>query len=349
MASIEFINGKKSRKSGRKITYKTLGSVRRLINYILREDKTQDHLKGGIYCNPDTAYEQFILTKAMQNKLPEGVISKSNEVVHFVQSFKGKETTPELAKQIAQELLEHEVFKGFQIVYAVHIDTKNVHVHFAINSVNYETGLRWHISKHDLQSIKDFSDELMQKHHLSIIPKKEKLFDRSNRLSRHMSSGEYRARLNNRSWKAETLHVGMSAKKLACSREEYISIMKDLGYQVVWKDSRKDITYITPQLKKINSDKLGFPERNYTPLTKEALEKQFAINRQVRDNDYKSILNQQDNISTFINLARNMTAAAPEQYPFQNASIKSGSMEGQALKDFLSELQKGKGIDWERD
>lgn len=349
MASIEVINGNKPRNRDQKITYKTLRSVNRLINYILREDKTQEHLKGGIYCNPDTAYDEFILTKGMHNKLPEGTLSKSNEVVHFVQSFKGQEVTPEMAKQIAQELLEHDIFKGFQIVFAVHIDTENVHTHFAINNVNYNTGTRWHISKNDLQRIKDFSDEILQKYQLTIIPKKERHIKRENRLSRHISSGEYRARVNERSWKAATLHAGMVAKKLACSQEEFIGIMNDLGYQVIWKDSRKDITYITPQLKKINSDKLGFSERNFTPLTKEALEKQFALNRQVRDNDYKSILNHEDQISTLIRLARNMTVAPLDQQPIQGSALKSGGVEGQALKDFLAEIEKGKGIDWERE
>lgn len=250
MASIEIINGNKPKSGDHKITYKTLRSVKRLINYILREDKTLEHLKGGIYCNPDTAYDEFILTKELHNKLPEGTISKSNEVVHLVQSFKGREVTPEMAKQIAQELLEYNVFKGFQIVYAVHIDTENVHTHFAINNVNYETGARWHISKHDLQGIKDYSDEILQKYQLSVIPRKERNINHENRLSRHISSGEYRARLNGRSWKAATLKAGMAAKRLARNQDEFISIMNDLGYKVVWKDSRKDITYITPQSKK---------------------------------------------------------------------------------------------------
>jgi hypothetical protein len=349
MASIEFINGNKQKDSGHRITYKTLRSVRRLINYILREDKTLDHLKGGIFCNPDTAYDEFILTKELYHKLPEGTLSKSNEVIHFVQSFKGQEATPELTKEVAEELLSHELFQGFQVLYAVHIDTDNVHVHFAINTVNYENGLRWHISKNDLQSVKDFSDEILQKHQLSIIPKRDLQVERNHRLSRHISSGEYRAKLNGRSWKSETLYAGMAAKKIARDKDEYISIMKSMGYTVIWKDSRKDITYITPQLKKINSDKLGFPERNFTPLTKETLEKQFALNRQVKENDYKSITYHQDQISKVINLARKITMKNPGQYPFQNSAMKARGTDGQARKDLIAENEKGKGLDWERD
>ena len=68
------------------------------------------------------------------------------------------------------------------------------------------------------------------------------------------------------------------------SRDSFISLMEKFGYKVRWVDNRKDITYTTPQGKKINSDKLGVKEKNFFPLTKEALEKQFALNRQVKQN-----------------------------------------------------------------
>ncbi len=350
MASIEFISGKKN-PNGERTTYKTLGSVRRLIQYILREDKTLDYLKGGIYCNPDTAYDEFILTKAIHNKLPVTPISKSNQVAHFVQSFDAEELTPELAKKIADELLEFKLFDGFQIVYAVHIDTKHIHTHFAINSVNYKDGLRWHISKNDLQKIKDYSDELCRKYNLSVIPKKEKINQRDNRMNRHMSSGEYRARREGRSWKAETLYAGLAAKKVAKNQEDFIGIMNSFGYQVRWEEARKDITYTNHAGKKINSDKLGFPDRNYTPLTKESLEKQFAINRQVAENKNTTVLVEQEQLRhNLLKFANSLTYDNTNSYPFQNSDIlKQYNLEGQALKDKIIELEKGKGIDWERD
>lgn len=350
VASIEIISGKKNSR-GERTTYKTLGSVRRLIHYILREDKTRDHLKGGVYCNPDTAYDECILTKAIHNKLPTDAVSRSNQLSHFVQSFDAEEVTPELAKKIADELLEFKLFEGFQIVYAVHIDTKHIHTHFAINSVNYENGLRWHISSNELQQIKDYSDELCRKYNLSVIPKKDKTNQNENRRSRHMSSGEYRARNEGRSWKAETLYAGLAAKKVARNQEEFIGIMNSFGYQIRWEETRKDITYTTPAGKKINSDKLGFPARNYTPLTKENLEKQFAINRQVEENHNNTVLVEQEQLRHYLlKLANSLTHDNTNPYPFQNSDVlKQYNLEGQALKDKILESEKGKGIDWERD
>lgn len=35
---------------------------------------------------------------------------------------------------------------GFQVVYAVHISDKNPHIHFAINSISFRTGLKFHMT-----------------------------------------------------------------------------------------------------------------------------------------------------------------------------------------------------------
>ncbi len=354
MAIIAFFNRRKNKK-GEKLTYKTLGSVRRLINYILQESKTREELMGGLLCNPKTAFEEFVLTKAIYGKLPEGGISKSEEVIHFTQSFKIEEITPELAKEIADKLLTHKLFEGFQIVYAVHTDQKHIHTHFAINSVNYETGLRWHISKNDLQGIKDWSNELCRENNLSILPKMERnripKSRTENRLHEPVLHGEYRAIKDGRSWKAETLYTGMATKRVSRNREEFIDLMKQFGYEVRWEDSRKDITFTNWEGKKINSDKLGFPSRNFTPLTKEALEKQFAINRQVEENKNHSIQVEQSMLrSQLFKLANTLTHDYNNQYPFQNnEAFKPFYVEGQALRDRAIESQKGKGLDWERE
>ncbi len=354
MAIVAFFNGRKNKK-GEKLTYKTLGSVRRLINYILQESKTRDELMGGIYCNPKTAFDEFVLTKAIHNKLPEGPVSKSEEVIHFTQSFKIEEITPELAKDIADKLLTHKLFEGFQIVYAVHTDQKHIHTHFAINSVNYETGLRWHISKYDLQKIKDWSNELCRENNLSVLPKMEQQripkVKMENRLHEHVSKGEYRAAKEGRSWKTETLYAGMAARKVSRSRDEFIEIMNKFGYQVRWEESRKDITYTNSDGKKINSDKLGYPAKNFTPLTKESLEKQFALNRQVETNHNTSIQIGQERLrNQLFKMADTLAKNSSDPYPFQNSdSLKPYFIDGQALKDKIIESEKGKGLDWEKD
>lgn len=353
MAVFKFITGSYQKGRDRPVTHKSLYSVKRLINYILRPDKTLDVLKGGIYCNPDTAYDEFILTKAFHNKLPEKTLSEHNEVIHAMLSFDGQETTPTLARRIAEELLADEKFKGFQILYAVHIDTDDVHVHFAINSVNYETGTRWHHSKPEAEYLIKLANDISKGYGLTDVKLKKHSFETDNQrpMARGVTQGEHHAKLSGRSWKAETLHAGLAAKKVARSKEDFIEIMEALGYKIRWEDTRKDITFTNRNGKKVNSDKLGFPDRNYTPLTKEALEKQFALNRQVEENVNKTVMIEKDQLqSQILKLAKELANGNVDNYPFQKSNkLKSTDMEGQAIKDKLKELQKGKGLDWERD
>lgn len=343
MAIIEFINGKPD-KYGKKITYKSLGSVKRLIHYILRKDKTMEHLKGGKYCIPDTSYEEFVLTKSMYNKCPklEGDISGNRQAIHLVQSFKPGEGTPELAKKIADEFVEHAEFAGFQMVYAVHIDKDHLHTHFVINTVNYENGYMWEKPKDIIPTLQSWNDELCRKYGLEITKKMNK---------EHIKSGEYRARKEGRSWKAETLHCGLECRKAAKTREEFISLMQKFGYQVRWQDSRKDITFTTPNGKKINSDKLGVKEKNFFPLTKEALEKQFALNRQIRNNKNRSLQKAQDDLKkNLIQFAERIAKDnAHKNYPFQQQWHVHGKFEGDALRERINELSKGQGFDWEQE
>lgn len=340
MAIIKFVD---KNERGNKVEYKSLGSVKRLINYIYREDKTLEHLKGGVYCNPDSAFDEFVLTKSIYNKCPktEGEITKNRQAMHLVQSFKKGEVTHELAKKIADEFVTHNEFNGFQIAYAVHIDKAHIHTHFVINTVNYETGYNWHKPPDIIPRLQKWNDELCRKYNLSITQKNKE----------YLKESEKRAIREGRSWKAETLHCGLECRKVAKSREEYIKLMGKFGYKVRWVDTRKDITYTTPQGKKINSDKLGVKEKNFFPLTKEALEKQFALNRQVKQNHNKSAVKAQEQLGrSLIQFAERIAKEnGYRDYPFQQQWNNYGKLEGEALKERLNELAKGQGFDWEQE
>lgn len=298
---------------------------------------------GGIYSNPNTAYEEFVLTKEIYNKCPklEGEITKNRQAIHFTQSYEGWEVTPEKVKEYAYEFLKHDYFKGFQITFAVHTDTNNIHVHYVLNPVNYETGKGWHVGDEMIPELQRWNDELCRRHGLNITQKKKD----------HVADGEYRAQQKGQSWKADTLHAGLECQKVACSQREFVGLMNKFGYKIRWEDSRKDITYITPSGKKINSDKLGYPKRGYTPLTKESLEKQFALNRQIRNNENRSLMKEQDKLKDGLlkfaeKIGKNNSYSA---CPFQQQWHAEGKIEGVALMEKIKELEKGQGLDWEPD
>lgn len=316
MAAIEFINRKN----------KTYSAMKRVINYVTRHDKTDESLIYTHLCDKDTTYDDFVQVKQMYGK------ESGRQYIHFVQSFSPDEDiTPETANEIAQRLITHPVFKGFQILIATHTDTPHIHTHFVINSVNSETGLKWQLSPEELQSIKDYSDELCREYGLNVInnDKKEK---------GHQTGGEYRSKQKGTSWKYEIFLAVTAYMKTATSQEDFINKMNKLGYEVIWDDNRTYVTFISPEGKKCRNKKLYPPER----FTKENMEKVFEANKKYLDK-----LESKRRWDMFVeavylfcsNSQRNNTSG---KYPLTK-------LEGEALKEYMLLHDNEGEIDWTDD
>jgi len=214
---------------------------KKIFSYISNPVKTQ--LVSGINCTPETANEEMLLVKNQYNKL------SGRQFIHFVQSFSPEENlTPEIAHEIGLKLAEFEGFKGFQMLMATHTDTQHIHNHFVINTVNADTGLKWHKSRQDMQKLKEYSDEICREYGLSVIPWKNQ---------ERRAPGEYRAEVRGTSWKNELRVAVRVCLQSSTSRTEFITNMNRLGYKVNWTDTRKYITFTTPQGMRCRNIKLG--------------------------------------------------------------------------------------------
>jgi hypothetical protein len=87
-----------------------------------------------------------------------------------------------------------------------------------------------------------------------------------------MSGAEYHAAAKGESWKFRLMNTIDECMRYAASREQFISLMRSEGYDVRWTDSRRNITYTTPDGKKCRDDRLH--EEKYL---KEAMEHEFRI------------------------------------------------------------------------
>lgn len=272
MPIIERVVGKKEKK-GKRISYKTTAHMKNAIKYILGDGKTDDSLIGSVnLINKNNAFNEFVLNKMTYNKMPKSKLDTGKRmVVHFVQSFDPKDPniTPELAKKIADEFASSIYFKEYQVVYAVHTDAGHIHTHFIINTTNVTNGKAWQQTANDLEAMKQLSDKIALSYGISIIN------DRSKEKGKHAENAEYQAEKRGAGWKKEIFHICKTAKEASSSMEEFIKLLNENGVKVRLSESRKDITYMLND-KKINSDKLGFPKRGFTPFTKEALAKYFA-------------------------------------------------------------------------
>lgn len=212
MAVIEFINAKNKQYRG----------LKNVLNYIKSPRKTEDHLIYGSNVDPENDFNTFITTKQIYNK------TEGRQFIHFTQAFSPTDQiTNAIAYAAGKELLEHEIFKGYQVVMATHVDREHLHNHFVINTVNSETGEKWQLSQNQLAELKDYSDEICLKYGLSIIDEKDS--DRD-----YKRSIEYRSINEERSWKHELTLAVNSSIYGARNLDQFKENMTKLGYGVEW-------------------------------------------------------------------------------------------------------------------
>lgn len=134
------------------------------INYILNGDKTEDRiLTAHLNCDPGRECRQMLDTKRRYSK-ENGV-----QYYHVIQAFKPREVSPELALEIAQKFAE-EHLPGYEVVIGIHVDKAHVHAHLIFNSVNADTGEKYHSnSRSYYKQIRATSDRLCREHGLSVI------------------------------------------------------------------------------------------------------------------------------------------------------------------------------------
>ena len=169
----------------------TVGGLHGVITYCCRPTKVAYQgraLISGVNCVPQAALLEFMTTKR-QYRSTDGRM-----YYHMVQSFRPDDpVTPEMAHEIALKLAEH--IPSYEILVATHTDREHIHSHFVINSVSYETGLKYHSNEESLMELRRASDELCMQYGLSVVkPKKQK-----QKKERTMSDREYRAYAKGRS------------------------------------------------------------------------------------------------------------------------------------------------------
>lgn len=236
IAAVEFINNENQSRKG----------LASLLAYCAKEAKTTvdgKKLVTGVNCIANCAYTEFMNTKMQYGK------TDGRMFYHLVQSFHPDEKiTPELAHKIALELAS--MLNGYEILVATHIDKGHIHSHFVINSVNADTGYKYHADKNEMHRLRKASDKLCLKYELSVItnPSKSPV--------KKMSPREYRAASKLQSWKVALAIAIDDAMKYARSKNDFVRLMKIKGYEVKWTDERKYITYTCPNEMKCRDIKL---------------------------------------------------------------------------------------------
>ena len=245
----------------------TVGGLHGAITYCCRPTKVAYQgrsLISGVNCVPQAALLEFMNTKRQYGS------TDGRMYYHMVQSFRPDDpVTPEMAHEIALKLAEH--IPGYEIIVATHTDREHLHSHVVINSVSYETGLKYHSNEESLMALRKASDELCMQYGLSVVKPKTK-----QKKERTMSDREYRAYAKGKSWKMDLEITVDECMAQARSREHFIRLMEYNGYEVKWTDGRKNITYTTPDGHKCCDDKM-----NGLKYLKEMMEYEFRIRAEI--------------------------------------------------------------------
>ncbi|MCI7098470.1 MAG: relaxase/mobilization nuclease domain-containing protein [Lachnospiraceae bacterium] len=138
------------------------------VNYILgkkpeqlREGitKTRNHLYNACGCNRDLFAKSLLITRKLHGKSYSGI--KPNEILAHKLSLS---ISPEDSKKISYEQVYDmaEEFarkffsdQGFQVFWAVHVDTAHTHIHFLVSNCSMNTGKSY---RRNLKSLMEMSE-----------------------------------------------------------------------------------------------------------------------------------------------------------------------------------------------
>ena len=192
--------------------------------------------------------------------------------------------TPEQALEFGKEFAE-QWFAGFQSLVGVHIDRNHVHCHIVTNSVSFMDGHKLHNTKKDLQRMKDFTNQMCVEWGLSVAQKGRDFH--GNELEQGTvsawSKDKYHLMQNEAkdSFVADCGIACLDSLEISCSREEFIWQMAERGWNVIWKDSRKHITFQNSEGKKVRDSNLS--KTFHLDISKEALTNEFERQAAVRE------------------------------------------------------------------
>lgn len=103
----------------------------------------------GLDQEHDKAAKQII---KMQRALKK---NNGRRMYHMIISFNTSTKNLLKVKAVSKAVAKIIYEEGYLVYYGIHTSTDNLHIHFAIDSVNYLSGKKWHKSRSEFMSFRD--------------------------------------------------------------------------------------------------------------------------------------------------------------------------------------------------
>ncbi|MCR5613237.1 relaxase/mobilization nuclease domain-containing protein [Treponema sp.] len=233
MAILKIVNAKKNGNA----------SLKGIINYVLKPEKTTEKLSTGLFCDVSSAYKTMLETKSSANK------TKGRQYYHFVQSFPPVENiTPSQVHELGVEFASKcKKFFGFEMLVVTHADRVHLHNHILLNSVSFINNKKFQMSRSDLRKMKELQNEICIAHGFSPAPKKgfnqygfpkKKSF-----VANSMRLFQQIIRRPKDSYVNQCATAVEKSIEMSRSREQFILLMKAQGFETEWNEKKKHITF----------------------------------------------------------------------------------------------------------
>lgn len=263
------------------------------INYVANKAE----ITKGINCSDEKeqAFKDFQETKEFYEKL------EGRQFKHFVLSFDKEMKSPELAINMGEDVAKN-LFKDYEVFLAVHTDTKNIHCHMIVNSVNINSGEKYRHNKYEYEGYKEKVNEIGLTYGIERTEEKEKEIGelrtpskaKMNVIKNHFKGAENSDILN-----TYFILTNVLEKEKIKSIDEFKEKMYKEGIIVDWEPQKKNITFEVKE-EFANSKKRKFRlsnlEKTFSDprLTKENLENGFEYTKEMEKEREKEVQRQKE-------------------------------------------------------
>ncbi len=195
-------------------------------DYDQQAEKTRDgELVSSYMCSPESAAEEFEISKQLYHKITGRSQSKKRDIIMYriIQSFKPGEVSPEEANKIAFELAMKFTGGRHQFVVSTHVDKHHIHSHIEFNSVNLDCDGKFQNVKDSAFILRRLNDEICKAHGLSVI---------ENPGERARSPGEESAIRHGTSYKEQLRQTIERVLPDSKDYEDFLARMRAEGYEI---------------------------------------------------------------------------------------------------------------------
>lgn len=257
------------------------------------DDGHKELLVTGVLCAPESAVLDFGIIREkylaqnpkereisfdfLDNRTGENrmVHTKAVTAVHLIQSFGEKDLDPRAVHRIGIELCER---LGVQAVVDTHMNKSHLHNHIIINAYMPDGISKFCITKDKVLEIRELSDEIQKEYGIEL-----KFADPRSQLSQSKGKHSYRewsAKQQNVSWKEEMKDEMAAAKSVSDSREDFIAIMQDYGYEIARHEANSITWWNKTHTRKIRDKTLGDAYELGKMFSEDAIEPEPVVGRE---------------------------------------------------------------------